>query len=403
MTITLRQAAKAASVPCALATVAILMAAPAGAQDTRAEIIAAKQAEKAKTATPYVPSRFEKVFSRLEESFASPPNGFYPQVGTIPQGGGFSAGLGYRRFFARRALFDIRGAYSMKQYQQYEAAIRTPWHGQGRVQYEVRAGYLDAPQVRYFGIGMEGSGRTNYHLKRTGGSGRIDFKPSWWTRLNGEVGYDQVETSSGKGKNPSIETIYTPADTPGMFSDLSFTRAMGMAAIDWRTSPSYSRKGGFYGATIETYKDSDDFYTFEKVTGELIQHLPILRENWVLSFRGRVETVVDDNDNVPFYLLPMLGSGRTLRGYETGRFRDRHSILTSAEFRWIVNRLALDMALFYDAGKVTNRREDLDFDGLKSDYGIGMRFHGPATTVLRIEGARGDQGWRLVFATGAAW
>ena len=300
-------------------------------------------------------------------------------------------------------MFDIRGAYSIKQYQQYEAAIRSPWHGEGRVQYELRAGYLDAPQVRYFGIGMEGLGRTNYHLKRTGGSGRIEFKPSWWTRLNGEVGYDQVETSSGKGSNPSIETIYTPADTPGMFSDLSFTRTMGMAAIDWRPSPNYARRGGFYGATLETYKDNDDFYTFEKVTAELIQHLPILRENWVLSFRGRMETVLDDDDNVPFYLLPMLGSGRTLRGYETGRFRDRHSILTSAEFRWIVNRLALDMALFYDAGKVTNRREDLDFEDLKSDWGIGMRFHGPRSTVLRMEGARGDQGWRLVFATGAAW
>ena len=403
MTITLPPAARAALTTCALASAALLMAVPAGAQDTRAETIAAKQADKAKAAAAYQPSAFEKLFTKLEENFASPPSGFYPQIGTIPQGGGFSAGLGYRQFFARRAVFDLRGAYSVKNYQEYEAAIRSPWHGKGRVQYEVRAGYLDAPQVRYFGVGMEGLGRTNYYLKRTGGSGRIEFKPSWWTRLNGEVGYDQVETSSGEGSNPSIETIYTPADTPGMFSDLSFTRAQAMAAIDWRTSPSYSRKGGFYGATLEAFKDSDEFYTFEKLTAEVIQHLPILRQNWVLSFRGRMETVLNDDDNVPFYLLPMLGSGRTLRGYETGRFRDRHSILTSAEFRWIVNRLALDMAFFYDAGKVTNRREDLDFDGLKSDYGIGVRFHGPATTVLRLEGARGDQGWKRVVSTGAAW
>ena len=109
------------------------------------------------------------------------------------------------------------------------------------------------------------------------------------------------------------------------------------------------------------------------------------------------------DDVVPYFLLPQLGSGRTLRGYPTGRFRDRHSLLTSAEFRWIPNRLGLDMALFYDAGKVTSRREDLDLDGLKSDYGIGARFHGPTTTVLRIEGARGSDGWRLVFATSAAF
>ena len=63
----------------------------------------------------------------------------------------------------------------------------------------------------------------------------------------------------------------------------------------------------------------------------------------------------------------------------------------------------MDMALFYDAGKVTNRREDLDFENLERDWGIGVRFHAPSATVLRMEAARGSEGWRLVFATGAAW
>ena len=137
--------------------------------------------------------------------------------------------------------------------------------------------------------------------------------------------------------------------------------------------------------------------------GQIIQHLPILRENWVISLRGRVQSVLGDDDVVPYFLLPQLGSGRTLRGYESGRFRDRHSLLTSAEFRWIPNRTGLDIALFYDAGKVTSRREDLDFDSLKSDWGIGARFHGPTTTVLRIEGAKGTDGWRLVVSTGPAF
>jgi hypothetical protein len=61
------------------------------------------------------------------------------------------------------------------------------------------------------------------------------------------------------------------------------------------------------------------------------------------------------------------------------------------------------MALFYDAGKVTNRRRDLDLEHLVSDWGIGARFHGPTATVLRIEAARGSDGWRLVFATGPAF
>jgi hypothetical protein len=123
----------------------------------------------------------------------------------------------------------------------------------------------------------------------------------------------------------------------------------------------------------------------------------------VLSFRGRVQTTLDDQDVVPYFLLPSLGSGSTLRAYRSFRFRDRHSELFNAEWRWIPNRLGLDMALFYDAGKVTSRRSDLDLNGLKSDVGIGARFHGPAATALRIELARGSEGFHLVFAAGAAF
>ena len=140
-----------------------------------------------------------------------------------------------------------------------------------------------------------------------------------------------------------------------------------------------------------------------RVDGELIQHVPLLRETWVLSFRGRVQSTVGDDDLVPYFLLPYLGSGTSLRGYPTGRFRDRHALLTSAEFRWIASRVGLDMAIFYDAGKVANRREDLDFSDLKSDWGIGLRFHGPTVTPLRIEGAKAKEGWRLVISSSAAF
>jgi outer membrane translocation and assembly module TamA len=61
----------------------------------------------------------------------------------------------------------------------------------------------------------------------------------------------------------------------------------------------------------------------------------------------------------------------------------------------------MDMAIFYDAGKVTSRREDLNFDGLKQNFGVGVRFHGPLTTPLRIDVARGSEGVNVVFS-GAA-
>jgi outer membrane translocation and assembly module TamA len=137
--------------------------------------------------------------------------------------------------------------------------------------------------------------------------------------------------------------------------------------------------------------------------GEIVQHVPILRENWVISLRGRLESVLDDDDQVPYFLLPSLGSGSTLRGYSSWRFRDRHSLLMSAEWRWIPSRLAMDMAIFYDTGKVTPRFDDISFKDLKSDYGIGVRFHTPFATPLRVELARSREGTRIVFSGGAAF
>jgi hypothetical protein len=116
-----------------LAVVSIVpWAGTAAAQETRAELIEARQRKKAAESAPYQPSRFETFMIRLEENFASPPNGFFPEVGSIYPGGGFSLGGGYRRFYARNAVWDLRGLYSIKNYKQVEVGTRTPWHGSGR-------------------------------------------------------------------------------------------------------------------------------------------------------------------------------------------------------------------------------------------------------------------------------
>jgi hypothetical protein len=386
------------------ATVVVLLnvtATPvASAQETRAEQIAAKQEQKSKQLAPYQPSRFERILTRVEDNFLSPPNGFYPLLGSVYSGGGFTPGLGYRQFYAQQAVWDVIGLYSVKNYKSIEFGTRTPWTGQGPWTLDARAGWLDATQVGYYGTGMDRAlPRANFRLQQAYAALTGTLRPNRWSRFRGEVGYEGYEIEEGQGEEPSIETIYTPETAPGLGATPTFVHTEAMAAIDWRPSPGYARKGGLYAVTLTNFADVDDTFSFQRLDGEIVQHLPILRETWVVSLRARVETVLDSSDSVPYFLLPQLGSGRTLRAYSTGRFRDRHSLLTTAEFRWIPNRLGLDMALFYDAGKVTNRRADLDFDGLATDWGVGARFHGPANTVLRIEAARGSEGWKFVIAT----
>ncbi len=123
----------------------------------------------------------------------------------------------------------------------------------------------------------------------------------------------------------------------------------------------------------------------------------------MLSLHGLASTTyLKSNQEIPFFMQPALGGGSTLRGFSSWRFRDRHSILFQAEMRVIASAF-LDMALFYDAGKVTASRSDLDFDGLKTDFGVGFRLHGPMVTPLRIELAKSNEGLGIIFSSSATF
>jgi len=99
----------------------------------------------------------------------------------------------------------------------------------------------------------------------------------------------------------------------------------------------------------------------------------------------------DAGAEIPFYLQRTLGGPDDLRGFRYLRFRDRHALLLQAEYRWEIFT-AMDGAIFYDAGKVASRVEDLTFRDLETDYGIGFRFGTRNGVFLRVEGAFGSSG-----------
>lgn len=378
---------------------------PALAQDSRADVIAKTQAEKTGRLVPYDPPGAERVVTAIKEYFIDRPGGFYPAIGSVYAGGGFTLGVGVRQFSGDNTWLDVKGLYSVRGYKLVEIGMTSPTLAGGRLAAGLRAGWRDATQVNFYGLGMATStrDRTNFRLKQAYAGGNLTARPVPWVVLDGTVAYEDYTTAAGTGRAPSIEERFTSAGAPGLGASPRFVHTAVTAGLDWRTSPGYSRTGGYYGVGLHDYADVDDTYSFRRLEADLVQHIPLLRETWVVSLRGRVETTLDADDRVPYFLLPSLGSGSTLRGYASWRYRDRHAILTSAEWRWMPNRIGMDMALFFDAGKVTSRRADLDLDGLRTDVGVGVRFHGPSFTPLRIEVARGREGWHLVFAGSPAF
>lgn len=378
----------------------------ASAQETRAEVIREAQAEKQQHLEPPRPNAAERFIERVEHwgIIAGAPRGVYPWFGSVYSGGGFAAGAGVRQPFGDDGAFNIFGGYSINAFSRVQADLALPTFAGNRARVTLSGRYVDAPDVRFFGVGnnslRENATRFGYTPK--GGSARLDIEASPRFTLGGGVEYLDIDTSSGRTA-PSIESRFSPANTPGLGTPaFTYVTSSAHATYDWRRQLGYSGYGGMYRVQFDDHRERDtDRFSFRSFEAEAVQLIPILRANWVIALRG-LATVTDleDSNDVPYFMLPSLGGGTTLRGYPDFRFRDRNRLLMNAELRWTPARF-LDMALFYDTGKVASRRGDLDLEDLKDSYGIGMRLIGLNGYALRVEVARSrEHAARLIVSAG---
>jgi len=372
-------------------------------QDTRAAEIEALQAEKAQQLHPPEPTTAERVLIALQRVRLNPPP-ILPVFDSVYAGGSFTPGVIAQHPYGDRAMLFARGLYSVKAYKLAEVGTTAPGLRRQTLTLSARAGWRDATEVGYYGLGpdTQNGDRANYRFQEGYAEGRVALQAVRWFPIAGGVALEDYTLKSGKGSAPSIETVYTPATAPGLATtDMTFVHSDVRARIDTRPSPAYARTGGAYTLAWHSFVHTDDTYSFNRVDADAVQHIPILRETWVLSLHGRLQSTVGEDDAVPYFLMPSLGGGSSLRGYSSWRFRDRHSALGTVEWRWVPNRLALDMAVFYDAGTVAARRDQLNLRDLATDWGVGARFHAPNVTALRVEVAHGSEGWHIIFSSTA--
>jgi hypothetical protein len=374
---------------------------------SRAAAIEQAQAEKATTLHPYEPGRAERALDTVEDLLLSGQLRIHPFFESAYAGGGFTLGAGYLSRPSAYSTLDLRGSITLSGYKRIEAAFVAPRLLNRRASLTLIGGWREATEVGFYGTGTANTSaddRANYSFDQPYGSATIDL---WPVRrllfLGGGVEVSTWNQGAGSGAAPSVDEIYTADTLQGLGANPTYVHTQGTLAIDSRPSAGYARRGGYWGATLHDFHDTDGLYGFRRTDYEIIQHIPILRETWVLSLRGRAELAsATGAQTIPFFMLPALGGGSSLRGFASWRFRDLNSLLLQAEWRVIANRF-LDMALFYDAGRVAARRSDLTDGPLKSDYGVGFRLHGPYATPLRVELAKSNEGLAIVFSAKAAF
>ncbi|MDQ3212021.1 MAG: hypothetical protein M3Q85_05050 [Acidobacteriota bacterium] len=416
--------------PATLLAVALLVTAvPVRAQDaeSRAAQLAAEQEQKARALSQDRPGFLERKLIEIERAggFGVGELGVVPGLfvtsGDIKRGSGPSLGPAYGKVFTGGSKLQAKAVYSIQAAKLAQVSYHAPPLAGDRLRIRTRARWQDVPEVAYHGIASvdsaqrdpalrdqlialgldpdvprQGAGTTTYAETFTDVSATAAFRPVRLLQLGAGIGVERFATAIAPPGDSGRAGLFVGA--AGVGADPRYVHGHGSVTIDSRPAEGYTRRGTLLRATVHDYRQQNAGpYSFRRLDGVAEQYVPILRGNWVLFFGLRASTTATEaGELVPFFLLPDLG-GHDLRGFGNYRFRDRHSILVTAEYRWYAQEF-LDGAIFYDAGKAVATRGALDFDGLHRSYGAGIRLHGPRTTVLRLELARSREGTRLILA-----
>jgi hypothetical protein len=357
------------------------MAVHAQEPQTRAELLAREREEKAQEVEPPRPGLLERGLLLLEnrrlfERILNPAEGFYPKMGNITPGSGFAIGPGYRYpgLLGEEVDFSAFAQVSLDSYWMLDTRLTMPDLAGGRLFADVHARRYDYPKEDFFGIGPRSQRElhTTYDLRSTDVGGTAGVRVTPWL-------------SFGTGLELMTPRVAGLPDQP------NFVRSQVSAEINTRMPRGNPRQGLRYALAYQRFEALDQrMLDFDRVEADVQHYISIYKNRRVIALHGLVSLSDPSGDReVPFYYQRTLGGPDDLRGFRQFRFRDRHMLLLQAEYRWEIFT-AMDGAIFYDAGKVASRLEDLNFADLESDYGIGFRFGTSNGVFLRIEGAFGS-------------
>ena len=323
-------------------------------------------------------------------------------------GAGWAGGMVYRRWGKNdRQVWDISSALSTRGYKTIEARYEMPRLARSRFAVGAWGRWHDYPRLTYFGQGPDSleADISEYGLRSSSVAGFGVYRPVQWLSVRSELGVliPSVQSSANALKRDRADAAVAFAGDPVFATETQskFLTAEISVTADSRDFPGHPQRGGFVHVSAARYSDRstsarDDrpSASFGRYEAEAAQFLPFAGGRVVLAAHGRlVSSRTDENQFVPFYLQPSLGGHNSLRSYSDFRFHDRHLALINVETR-LALMTHVDAAFFVDAGNVAARAADLNL--AKRSYGAGLRLHSRHLTFLRLDVARGAEGWRMV-------
>lgn len=221
---------------------------------------------------------------------------------------------------------------------------------------------------RYYGIGNKTEEIENDKYLQNNFQIQLKVQPKLFDeRLNIGINYEFRDMSVVDQKgNPFLE------DTALVGREGGLTSGLGLAlSWDTRDNNFFPSSGGFYEIYATHFTDfwgSD--YNYTKNVIDLRQYINLTLDH-VLAVQAYI---LRETDTPPFYDLGLLGGSRIMRGYITGRYRDRVYYTIQSEYRMPQLVWRFGLILFAGVGDVATSLSMLEISTVKPTYGLGIRF-----------------------------
>lgn len=352
---------------------------------------------------------FEKGLLLIEENNIEQRIGYWRDwmaarhVETLTGGMGPGTGFGFGvrlfadEFFSPRVRLEAPLRYSTNRYQQYESTIGFSLAGNRALFLDLTGRFRSRPQEDFFGIGRDSdqADRTSYFLQDRGAGASLGSELGA-TRIEFGFRFTRAEIFRGRDKGfPSTEVVFP--GLPGLANGSSLLSYGVRASTALLDNPADPHRGvRWAGRFLRNDSTDGGGFRFFDYGAEMEGYVP-LGAGRTLALRG----VGDFREprgggEIPFYLLPHLGGGQTMRGFREFRFHDRAALLFNAEYRYAIWKY-MDFVAFLDQGQVAPRPGAFTWRGFRTGYGGGLRVKGSKGSALRFDVGRSSEGTRFYF------
>lgn len=392
-------ALRSAGVPAGLLLL-LLIASPAAAQDEILDIPGGDISEAIGDGGISVPdvtdtTGFLKRFSQSWPSdlVIAPVPGRSPQVGwSLALGAGYFLDSGNEDSDVAPSV--LGGFAWIAENDSYAYGLGTNLHlYDDLLRVKAGVGYMDI-RYSYYGIGDANDRNISVDVLQEAPLYYASASVRVWRKLYVGLGYmgGQVDTRVDLG-----------LDLPD-FIDPVVKLDMGALTIpifyDSRDHEQFPRNGWMIqGRTVLHSKEMGSDFNAETFMLSANKYIP-MRESDVLAFRGYFRTT---SDGAPFFVQSTFGGKSDLRGYPSGRFRDRMMYALQGEYRWQFNNRWIFTG-FAGFGEVASELDEFGEDTLPA-AGVGVRFvvSDKHRVALSFDVATGQEGTEYYFGVGESF